>query len=92
MQDIELLKTELKKLIITTLNLQNTSEKEIQNDKPLFREGLGLDSIDALELAVVLEKRYKIKFEDEKIARQAFQSIDTLASFIISKRVSTTPA
>lgn len=84
MQDIELLKTELKKFIITSLNLQNITEKEIQNHEPLFREGLGLDSIDALEIAVALEKKYKIKFDDEKIARQAFQCIDALASFITS--------
>lgn len=87
MQDIELLKKELKELIITTLNLQNITEKEIKNHEPLFREGLGLDSIDALELAVVLEKKYKVKFADDKIARQAFQSIDTLAAFIAAKTV-----
>ncbi len=86
MQSIELLKKELKNLIITSLNLQNTTEQEIQEDEPLFREGLGLDSIDALELAVALEKKYSIKFEDEKLARQSFQSINTLASFIHQKK------
>ncbi|NUM36303.1 MAG: acyl carrier protein [Candidatus Brocadiae bacterium] len=85
MQSIELLKQELKKLIITSLNLQNTTEEDIKDNEPLFREGLGLDSIDALELAVALEKKYNIKFDDEKIARQSFQSIDTLSSFIQNK-------
>lgn len=85
MQDIELLKTELKKHIITTLNLPDITEQEIQDQAPLFREGLGLDSIDALELTVTLEKKYKIKFDDEKIARQAFRCVNTLADFIASK-------
>lgn len=82
MDELAQRKAELKKIIITTLNLMNVTEKDIADDAPLFREGLGLDSIDALELAMALEKHYKVKFANEKIAQQAFRSIQSLAEYI----------
>jgi len=80
------LKLELKNLIVETLRLEDVSAEEIVDDEPLFREGLGLDSIDALELTVALEKRYKLSIPDEEVGKKAFASIDTLATFVAENR------
>lgn len=83
---MEALKSELKKLIVETLKLEDVSPQEIVDDAPLFREGLGLDSIDALELTVALEKRYGLSIPDEDVGKRAFASIDTLATFVAENR------
>lgn len=72
----------LKVEIIEVLNLEEMEPKDIENDAPLFGDGLGLDSIDALELIVLLEKNYGIKIEDPKDGRKIFFSIRTMAEFI----------
>jgi acyl carrier protein len=72
----------LKKEVITQLNLEDISEDDINPDSPLFGEGLGLDSIDALELIVLLEKNYGIKIEDPKDGKKIFHSIRTMAEYI----------
>lgn len=78
----ELIK-KLKGQIIAELNLEDISPDDINADAPLFgEEGLGLDSIDALELIVLLEKNYGIKIEDPKDGKKIFYSISTLAEFI----------
>jgi len=79
------LKTELKRLIVETLHLEDIQPQEIEDEAPLFGEGLGLDSIDALELVVALEKSYSVIIEDEEVGRQAFASIDALADFVTQK-------
>ena len=63
----------LKKEVITQLNLEDISVDDINPDAPLFGEGLGLDSIDALELIVLLEKNYGIKIEDPKDGKKIFR-------------------
>jgi acyl carrier protein len=80
------LKHELKELIIATLKLEDVAADSIEDDAPLFGDGLGLDSIDALELTVALEKRYTISIPDEAAGKQAFASITTLASFVAARR------
>ncbi len=84
---MDALRTELKMLIIETLNLRGTSPGDIDDEDFLFGEGLGLDSLDALELVVELEHRYGLdnKLEDEA-NRKAFRSIATLADFITEHR------
>ena len=72
----------LKGQIIEQLNLVELKPEEINPDSPLFGEGLGLDSIDALELIVLLEKHYGIKIEDPKDGKTIFQSIRTMAEYI----------
>ncbi len=64
------------------LNLEEMEPGDIDSDAALFGEGLGLDSIDALELIVLLEKNYGIKIEDPKDGRKIFFSIRTMAEFI----------
>ena len=81
-KNIEQLREFLKKMIIDTLMLEDITIAEIENDAPLFREGLGLDSIDALELVVAIEKRFNIIIEDEDVGKTAFASISALAKFI----------
>ena len=76
------LKYELKKQIIQELNLQDIKPEDIEDDAPLFGDGLGLDSIDALELVVLLEKYYNVKITDEEVGRKAFRSINSLAEFV----------
>jgi len=80
------LKLELKKMIIKAANLEDATPEEIADDQPLFVEGLGLDSIDALELAVALEANYGINISDTDTARAAFASIDALADFVTRNR------
>lgn len=72
----------LKGEIIEQLNLEEMDKSEIDADAPLFMEGLGLDSIDALELIVLLERNYGIKLEDPKQGKDIFHSVRTMAEYI----------
>ena len=83
---MEILLTELKAKIIESLKLQDITPDQIGDDDPLFGNGLGLDSIDALELVVMLEKNYGIVIKDIEEGRQAFRSVRTLADFVEARR------
>lgn len=72
----------LKEQIIQTLNLEDITVDDIDDDAPLFGEGLGLDSIDALELILLLERGYGIKLSTAAEARPIFKSVNTMAEFI----------
>ncbi len=76
------LKTKLKELIVTTLKLEGVTAADLADDEPLIGSGLNLDSIDALELVVTLEKEYGIKISSSEESRQALGSIAHLAEFI----------
>ena len=80
------LRTELKQNIIEQLNLEELEVADIDNDVPLFGDGLGLDSIDVLELIVMLEKDYGIKLTDPEQGKEIFASIDKMAEYIESNR------
>ncbi len=82
----EKLITELKELIIKALKLEDIAPDDIDNEAPLFGEGLGLDSIDALELVVALEKTFGIKIPDEDVGRDAFGSVSMLADYVIKNK------
>ena len=77
---------ELKAKIIESLKLQDVTPEQIDDEAPLFGTGLGLDSIDALELVVLLEKDYGIVIKDIEEGRPAFRSVRTLADFIAAKK------
>lgn len=79
---MEELITKLKHEIVALLNLENVNPAEIQTDAPLFNEGLGLDSIDALELIVLLQKNYGVKLKNAEEGKQVFSSIRTIAEYI----------
>lgn len=83
---MEALKQELKGKIIDILNLEDIKLEEINDDDALFGDGLGLDSIDALELIVMLDKDYGIKLVDPKEGKAIFQSIETMAAYIKENR------
>jgi len=83
---MEALKAELKAKIIEVLNLEDISVEDINDNDPLFGEGLGLDSIDALELIVLLDKDYGIKLTDPKDGKAIFQSVETMATYIAANR------
>jgi acyl carrier protein len=79
----EQLESELKELIIDALMLEDVNVEDIDSDEPLFVEGLGLDSIDALELAMAIDKKYgvRIKADDEQ-NRRIFESVKSLAAYV----------
>ena len=76
----------LKQEIIEVLNLEDIKPEDIDNDAPLFGEGLGLDSIDALELIVLMEKNYGIKLQDPAKGKEIFKSISVMADYIQKNR------
>jgi len=83
--DITTLRSEIKQLIVDRLKLE-VEPASIQDDQPLFGEGLGLDSIDALELVLGVEQAFGVKIEDEEMGAQALSSVSSLAEFVIKKR------
>ncbi|MFA5573443.1 MAG: phosphopantetheine-binding protein [Brumimicrobium sp.] len=83
---MEELKKELKEKIIDALNLDDMSIGDIKDSDFLFGDGLGLDSIDALELIVILDKDYGIKLTDPKEGKKIFESIETMAQYISEHR------
>jgi acyl carrier protein len=78
----------LKAQIIEQLNLQHLKPEDIGTDQPLFGEGLGLDSIDALELIVLMQQKYGIKLADPSEGPKIFQTVRTMAEFIASNKKS----
>ena len=76
----------LKQQIVEALNLDDVNPDEIETDAPLFGEGLGLDSIDALELVVMVERCYGIKIRTMEVGQQALASVSALAAFIEENR------
>ncbi len=84
----EALENEIKKLIIELLSLEDVTPADIEPEAALFVEGLGLDSIDALEIAMALEERYGVKIgEDPEQNQQIFASVRKLADFVSENRV-----
>lgn len=80
------LKQQLKKQIIEFLNLTSVKPEDIKDDDPLFSEGLGLDSIDSIELIVLLNREYGIVIEDPKEGRKILVDLNTMADYIEKHR------
>jgi acyl carrier protein len=86
MEDTAQLKKRIKEIMVENLMLQVTAD-EITDDKPLFGpEGLGLDSVDALQLVVALDKNFGLKIPDPAAAKEILQSVDTIAAAIETKK------
>lgn len=83
---MERLIQELKEHLIEELNLEEITPDEIDAEAPLFGEGLGLDSIDALEIILILEKYYGVKLRNTADAKPIFYSVKTLARYIVENR------
>jgi acyl carrier protein len=84
--DRDALRREVKTLLATGLRLE-VSAADIADGAPIFGDGLGLDSIDALELVVLVEDRFHVTIPDEDVGKQAFASVDALVEFIARERV-----
>jgi len=82
MTDMDALKQKLKEQIIEALNLEEMTPADIDDNAALFGDGLGLDSIDALELIVLLEKNYGIRIKDPAEGKQIFRSVAVLADYV----------
>jgi acyl carrier protein len=80
------LKWSLKTLLVEGLKLEGVCPEDIQDSEPIFVEGLGLDSIDALELVVLVEERFGVSIPDEEVGKLAFTSIDALADFVLTNQ------
>lgn len=83
---MEELKLQLKEQIIDALSLEDITPADIDDAAPLFGEGLGLDSIDALELLMILDKQYGIKFADRASSKAALASINVMAEYVVANR------
>ncbi len=79
----ETLTLEVKRLLISELDLRGKSEADIADDAPLFGDGLGLDSLDALQLAAALEERFGVNIPEGDEARAVFASVNTITSYIL---------
>lgn len=84
--NLEELIEQLKKDIIEQLNLADVNPDDIQADTPLFGTGLGLDSIDSLEISVLLERKYQVKITNSAEGRKVFQSLRTIAEYVMANR------
>jgi len=84
--EIQELKEQLKKQIIEFLNLTDLTPLDIKDDEPLFGDGLGLDSIDSLELIVLLKREYGITIQDPKEGRKILVDINTIVDYITKHR------
>ena len=82
MTDDNSVKSRLKSLIISELNLEGKSPDDIEDDAPLFGEGLGLDSLDALQLAMAIEEHFDVRVPEGDEARPIFASVDAIAAYI----------
>ncbi len=90
--DVERLRTDIKALIVSELNLEGRDPASIPDDAPLFGDGgLGLDSLDALQLAMSIEERFGIRIPEGDEARPIFRSVSSLADHVASAKASAQP-
>jgi len=75
----------IKRLLVEKLHLEGLDVASIEDHAPLFGEGLGLDSVDALELVVALEKEFALRIQSHEVGREAFASVATLAEYVESR-------
>lgn len=80
------LKLEIKKLIVDTLKIRDVKPEEIPDDENLFEGNLGIDSVDALELVMALQRTYGVHIDDQNLGRFIIKSVDTIAEFIVKEK------
>jgi acyl carrier protein len=81
-KSLEDIRKELKELLVVNLALDDITPEEIEDDGILFGEGLGLDSLDAVEIVVLIQRNYGLEIIDEEQAREIFQSVSTLSQWV----------
>jgi acyl carrier protein len=87
--EIDKLISDLKKQIVEQLNLQDIKPEDIGDDEPLFGAGLGLDSLDVLELIVLLKQQYKVKVASAEEGPTVFRSVKSMAEYITNNQIQT---
>ena len=86
--EVTTLKTEIKELIIQTLNIKNVQAEQVPDSIPLFSKEniLNLDSIDGIELVMAIQEKYQVRIGDQNVARNVLESIDSIAEFVIRQK------
>lgn len=85
-EDLAAIRGELKELLVERLSLENVTADQIEDDAPLFGDGLGLDSLDAVEIIVILQRYYKIDVKEIKKGDKLFGSVSLMAEYILENR------
>lgn len=85
-QDLEQIRKSLKEMIVKDLSLEDIKPEDISDDETLFGEGLGLDSLDAVEIVVLLQRNFGMEVRDMEKSKEIFYSIDTLARYVYENR------
>jgi acyl carrier protein len=80
--DLAAIRKQLKGLLVSSLSLEDVRPEDIKDDDPLFGDGLGLDSLDAVEIVVLLQRNFGLEVRDMEIGRKVFQSVNTLADYV----------
>jgi acyl carrier protein len=81
-QELVAIRAKLKELLVSNLNIEGVTPEQIKDDDALFGEGLGLDSLDAVEIVVILQRHFGVEVKDMEKGREIFRSINTLANYI----------
>ena len=85
------LRRKLKELLVSNLSLEDIKPEDIKDDAPLFNEGLGLDSLDAVEIVVILQRNFGLEIKNMEMGRKIFQSVNTLANYVYDNTAGARP-